>query len=257
MRNKIFTWFFLLFLAASAKAYSQGEINKEPKVFFRNEQSFSGSLSSNGWGFNYRYAKRLNAFSSIIFDGDLASLHHPKEIKSQSPYLDRGRPFVFGKTNEAFSLRGGAGYQKILFNKFDQNGISIRFFTDGGLSLALMKPVYYQRVVSYNDKTGILTYEESLFDPDNMQSILDVLDQMSFFKGIDESKFIPGAFARAGLCFEYGSEDRVIHAIEGGIQLEGFLKKLPILAFDNNQQIMLTLFVTYRFGRVIDALTQK
>ncbi len=258
MLNKVFSLSFLVFFAISINGYSQGEIDKQDKVFFRNERSWSGSLNSNGWGVNYRYAKRLSAFSSIVFDVDLASIRHPKEVKSQSPYKGGwGRSYVFGKTNEAFSLRAGTGYQKELFSKFDQGGISVRFFAGGGLSLALLKPVYYQKVTGYNSTTMELTYEASLFDPDYMQSAYDILDRESFFMGINESKFIPGVFARSGLCFEYSSEDRLIHALEGGLQLEGFLKKLPILAIDDNRQLFLTLFVTYRFGKVIDAKGQK
>ncbi len=258
MLNKVVPLLFLVFFAISFSGFSQGEIDKQDKVFFRNERSWSGSLNSNGWGLNYRYAKRLTAFSSLVFDVDFASIRHPKEIKSQSPYKGGwGRSYVFGKTNEAFSIRGGTGYQKELFKKFDQGGISVRFFSGGGLSLAWLKPVYYQKVTGYNPNTMELTYESSLFDPDYMQSVYDILDKESFFKGMNESKFLPGVFARAGLCFEYSAEDRLIHALEGGVQFEGFLKKLPILAIEDNQQFFITLFVTYRFGKVIDAKGQK
>jgi hypothetical protein len=247
-----------VFFAVYVDGYSQGEIDKQSKVFYRNEQSWSGSLNSNGWGLNYRYNKRLNAFSSIIFDVDFASLRHPKEIKSQSPYKGGwGRSYVFGKTNDAFSIRGGTGYQKELFSKFDQGGISIRLFTGGGLSLALMKPVYYLKVTGYNPITMVLTTEPSLFDPDYMQSIYDIYDRESFFMGIKDSFVVPGFYVRAGLSFEYSSEDRFVHALEGGIQLEGFLKKLPIMATNDNRQLFLTLFASYRFGKVIDARFQK
>jgi hypothetical protein len=258
MLKRIIPSTLLLLFAISSAAYSQGEIDKQEKVFFRNERSWAGSLNSNGWGFNYRYAKRLNAFSSIIFDVDLASIRHPKEIKSQSPYKGGwGRSYVFGKTNEAFSLRVGTGYQKELFSKFDQNGISIRFISVGGLSLAILKPVYYLKITGFNPSTLELTTISSQFDPDYMQSIYDIYDRESFFTGIGESTFVPGCYARAGLCFEYSAEDRFIHALEGGVQIEGFLKKLPILAIEDNRQLFLTLFVAYRFGKVIDARLQK
>jgi hypothetical protein len=265
MLNKVVPLSFLVFFAICTNGYSQGEIDQQDKVFFRNERSFSGSLNSNGWGANYRYAKRLSAFSSIVFDVDLASIRHPKEIKIQSLYLGGwGRSHVFGKANEAFSIRGGTGYQKELFSKFDQGGISIRFFTVGGVSLALLKPVYFQKITKFNylqTSAGVYAipeeWESSLFDPAYMVDDSYIRDRESFFKGLGETTFLPGVFARAGLCFEYGNEDRLIHALEGGLQIEGFLKKLPILATDDNSQLFLTLFVTYRFGKVIDAKGQK
>ena len=258
MLNKLFPLFFVAFFAISVDGYSQGEIDKQPKVFYRNERSWSASLNSNGWGLNYRYNKRLTAFSSIIFDVDLASIRHPKEIKSQSPYKGGwGRSYVFGKTNEAFSIRGGTGYQKELFSKFDQGGISIRFISGGGLSLALLKPVYYDKITGFNPSTMELTSEPSLFDPDYMQSVYDIYDKESFFTGIKETSVVPGFYVRAGLSFEYSAEDRLVHALEGGVQIEGFLRKLPILATEDNHQLFLTLFASYRFGKVIDARSQK
>jgi hypothetical protein len=256
--NRVFPLTILVYLAISTIGYSQGEIDKQTKIFFRNERTWSGSLNSNGWGINYRFAKRLNAFNSILFDVDFASVRHPKEIKSQSPYRGSwGRSYVFGKTNEAFSLRAGTGYQKELFSKFDQGGISIRFIGGGGLSLALLKPVYYQKITGFNPVTMELIKEQSLFDPDYMQSVYDIYDRESFFIGMNKPGFVPGVFARAGICFEYSSEDRSVRALEGGVQLEGFLKKLPILSIEDNQQLFLTLYITYRFGKVIDARFQK
>lgn len=258
MLNRILPLSFMVFFAIYVDGYCQGEIDKQPKVFYRNERSWSGSLNSNGWGVNYRYSKRLNAFSSIIFDADFASIRHPKEIKSQSPYIGGwGRSYVFGKTHEAFSIRGGTGYQKELFSKFDQGGISVRFFSGGGLSLAILKPIYYLKVTGFDPSTLDLTKEKSLFDPDYMQSIYDIYDREPFFTGINETTVIPGIYARAGFSFEYSNEDRKVHAIEGGVQFEGFLKKLPILATEDNHQLFLTLFASYRFGKVIDARIQK
>jgi hypothetical protein len=246
---------FLVFFTLTASGFAQGEIDNQPKIFFRNERTWSGSLVSNGWAANYRFARRNDAFSSMIFDVDLASIRHPKEIESQSPYKGGwGRTFVFGKLNEVFVLRGGAGYQKEIFSKFDQGGISIRYFGVGGMSLALLKPIYYQKVVGYNPLTyELLIEEKSPFDPDYMQSIYDIYDKESFFIGLDEIKVNPGFFARGGLCFEYSSEDDIINALEGGIQVEAFLNKVPILAIEDNRRVFFSLFATYRFGKVLDA----
>ena len=246
---------FLAFFALTTGGFAQGVIDDQPKIFFRNERTLSGSLVSNGWAVNFRFAKRLNAFSSLIYDADFASMRHPKEIQSQSPYKGGwGRTFVYGKLNEAFVLRGGVGYQKELFSKLDQGGISIRYFASGGISLGLLKPIYYQKVVGYNPQTYELLIEErSAFDPDYMQSIYDIYDKESFLVGLDEIRINPGTFARAGLCFEYGSEDEIINALEGGIQVEGFLQKMPILAIEDNRRLFFSLFATYRFGKVLDA----
>jgi len=235
-------------------AIAQGEIDDEAKVFYRNERTFSGTLFSNGWNAGLQYSLRKDAFRSYLLGGDIGSLKHPKEFKSQSPYAGGwGTGFVFGKTNEVVSIRFGAGFQKEIFGKYDKGGISVRYFYSAGLSLALMKPVYYEKVVGFDyERLKILT-EESLFDPDVMQSIYDIYDRKSFFKGINEIKPDPGVFARAGISFEYSIQDRIVNALEAGVQVEGFLNKIPIMASNDNRQLFLSLFVTYRFGKVLDA----
>jgi hypothetical protein len=244
-----------VFFAIPNGAFSQGEVDNQPKIFFRNEKTWSGSLVSNGWSANYRFAKRVNAYSSLIYDIDFASLHHPKETQSQSPFkVGWGGTYVFGKLNEVFVLRGGAGYQKEIFSKFDQDGISIRYFGSGGISLGLLKPVYYQKVLSFDPTTYEIEIEEHApFDPDFMQSIYDIYTPEPFLVGMNEISINPGIFARGGLCFEFGSEDRKINALEGGFQLEAFLKKMPILAVEEKKQFFFSLFATYRFGKVLDA----
>ena len=54
----------LLFGAVSLTA--QGEIDKQQKVFFRNERSFALILNSDGYGLNYREAKELITLISVF-----------------------------------------------------------------------------------------------------------------------------------------------------------------------------------------------
>ncbi len=237
---------------------AQGEIDDEAKIFYRNERTFSGTFSTTGWHAGMQIAKRQNAFRSFIYGGEVGSLQHPKEYKSQSPYEGGwGTGYVFGKKNEVVALRFGGGFQKEIFGKYDKGGISVRYFYSAGLSLALLKPVYYNKVVGYDyQKLKILT-KESRFDPDYMQSIYDIYNKKSFFYGIDEIGLDPGVFARVGLSFEYSIKDRIINALEGGVKVEGFMKKVPIMASDDNQRLFFSLFVTYRFGKVLDARFNK
>jgi len=245
---------FIIALLTPGNTMAQGVIDDEAKIFYRNERTFSGNLFSSGWSIGMQYAKRKNAFRSTLFGGDIGILRHPKEYKSQSPYSTGwGTGFVFGKLNEVISLRFGLGLHKEIFGKYDKGGIAIRYFFTSGVSVALMKPVYYAKVVGFDYKRLKVITEESLFDPDYMQSIYDIFDKKSFFTGIDEIKANPGVFVRAGLSFEYSIQDRIINALEGGVQVEGFLAKVPIMASDDNQQLFFSLFVSYRFGKVLDA----
>lgn len=249
--SKNICWSILIVFFVATEGFSQGELSEEAHIFYRNERTYAGQLYSNGWGLNMGFTKRKDAFRSNTFGFGFSSIHHPKEYKSQSPYTQGwGRSYVFGKMNEALAIRVNVGKQKEIFSKYDKGGIAIRYYYSGGISLALLKPIYYQKIVSIDYETGKIVYDASLFDPDYMQSVYDIYDRESFFVGLNETKLNPGVFARAGLSFEYSAAEETINALEIGLQMEGFLKELQVMAVNTNQRFFLSLFVGYRFGKV-------
>jgi len=90
---------------------------------------------------------------------------------------------------------------------------------------------------------------------------------LPFFKGFESLSVLPGAFTKFGFNFEFGKQDRIIHALEAGVIAEGFIKKVEIMDFTTpsggqtkvakNQQLFLTIFVSYRFGRIVDPFEVK
>ena len=62
---------------------------------------------------------------------------------------------------------------------------------------------------------------------------------------------------KAGFNFEYSKEDKIIHAVEIGAQINAFPKKIPIMATSNNKLLFFSLFVSYRFGMVIDPMNPE
>ena len=82
----------------------------------------------------------------------------------------------------------------------------------------------------------------------------DIYGKASFTKGLNETKIMPGLYAKAGFNFEYSKEDKIIHAIEIGGQINAFPKKIPIMAVSDNKSIFFSLFVSYRFGIILDPL---
>lgn len=240
---------FTVLVIVSVRA--QGELDEQQRVFYRNERTFSLSLNSNGYGIGYREGKRIDFLNKSIVEFEVNVMKHPKEIKLASPYLQTGSSFVFGKLNNTFSLRGGYGKQNEIFKKADLGGVAIRYFYVGGPSLVLSKPIYYNVIYA----VGGITYElrQETFNID-IHNPSDIYSRASFFKGIDETKIIPGLYARGGFNFEYSKEDKIIHSIELGAMLEGYTRKIPIMASEDNNALFLTLFVTYRMGIVIDPL---
>jgi hypothetical protein len=239
----------LLMLLSVAPMLAQGEIDNQMRVMLRDERSFGGSLNSNGWGLNYRYGYWRNARNQFIIDGDFAYVKHPKEVKTTVSYNYSTYRYVYGKKNLFWELKGTAGWQKELYRKIDRNGISIRLYYAGGLSLGFTKPIYYK--VFTTSSVGEIIYEEHVkFDPSIHQNLIG--GRGPFYMGFDELKVYPGIYGKTGFSFEYSQKDAVIHALEAGVSLTAYYKEIPIMATEQNSFLFFTLHVGYRFGRIID-----
>jgi len=240
----------VIFLYGTFSLYAQGELNEQQRVFFRNERSFAILLNTDGYGISYRGAKRIDYLNKRLLEVETGVLKHPKEFK-QSAYT-QGGSFIFGKMNSTFYLRGSIGHQHEIFKKADLGGIAIRYFYSAGPVLTIYKPIYYRVLYPAAGLDGYDIKEEK-FDV-SIAIPGDIYSRASFLKGMDETKLIPGAFAKGGFNFEYSKEDKIIHAIELGAQINAFPKKVPIMAIKDNKAVFFSLFVSYRFGMIIDPL---
>lgn len=228
--------------------WSQGEIDTQKKIFYRNEKSFGILLNSNGFGCSYRDGKWKNDRDRKLFEIDFNYVQHPKEIKfPYITYYNTGS-YVYGKTNIMFSFRGGPGFQHEMFQKTDKGGISIRYFYGYGPALAIYKPIYYDIYVFSGQE--IVGKESKKFDV-NLQHA-EIIGRSSFFKGIDETQFVPGLYAKSGISFEYSKQDKILHALELGIAMEIYPKRIPIMYLDKNPFAFFSFFVSYRFGKILN-----
>ena len=251
MKKLILLFPFLILF--SSTGFAQGELDDQQKIFYRNEQSVGLLFYSTGWGLSLRYGKRINYLNKRLYEVDFSNIKNPKEIKTTNPYFPNNRGFVFGKLNLFMNLRAGIGHQREVFKKTDRGGIAIRYFGSAGPSLGFYKPIYYE--VLYTPSTfeyeiKIEKFSEAIHQP------TEIYGRASFFKGFDEIKFVPGAYVKLGLNFEYSKIDRVIHAVEVGVAFDAFTKKIPIMASEYNKQFFFALFVSYRFGRIVDSKRQ-
>jgi len=245
----------LFTLCNASRLFAQGELDQQQKIFFRNEKSFAVLLNSDGAGISYRDGKRIDYLNKRYFEIEAGTFKHPKEYRLSSYYSQAGS-FVFGKLNSPFYFRGSIGRQHELFRKADLGGVAIRYFYSAGPVVALYKPIYYKIFHTVSLPLDKWEIREEKFDV-TIHQPYDIYSKASFTKGLKEIKAIPGLFAKGGFNFEYSKEDKFIHAIEVGTQINGFLKEIPIMATSNNKSIFLSLFVSYRFGIVIDPLNPE
>ena len=241
----------VLVLIGIISAYAQGELDQQQKVFFRNERSFGINLNTNGLGFGYRGAKRIDFRNKRFYEIEGGSLKSQKEYKMNNPYTNGGN-FVYGKLNSTFYLRGGLGRQHELYKKADLGGVAIRYFYSFGPVLAIYKPIYYR--VMYPVSVNDVIIKEEKFDFTKALQPENIYGRAAFTKGFNEMKVMPGIYVKGGFNFEYSKEDKVIHAIEVGAQINAFPKEIPIMATTSNKAVFFSFFVSYRFGMIIDPL---
>jgi hypothetical protein len=239
----------VVFICGVDSVYGQGELNEEQKIFFRNEKTFAILLNTDGYGLSYREGKRINFLNKKLFEIEVVTLKDPKEVKISNPYIDTPGSFVFGKLNSVFLLRGGIGRQHEVYKKADQGGVAIRYFYTGGLVISFAKPIYYKILDPINQYEYQI--KEEKFDIKTLDPSM-IYGKSSFFKGINETKLLPGIYAKGGFNFEYSKQDKIIHAIELGAQINLFPKDIPIMATTGNKAIFFSLFASYRFGIIID-----
>lgn len=224
----------------SSKAVkAQGEIDSTLKKHYRNESAISLDLYSNGYGFSYRYAKRKDAFRKNVLDFNFQEIKHPKEIK----YSYGGRRLVYGKMNNLYLFGVSKGKQRELYSKLDKKGVAIRLFYVFGITLGVLKPVYYEVIYSDKDYLVIERFKASYHT--------EYYGRAKYFIGIDELRFLPGIHARYGISVEYSGEDSRIRAVECGASAVVFPQKTEIMASEDNNFLHFSLFVSFRFGKVL------
>ena len=238
----------LFIILPSTSLFAQGELNTQSKILYRNERTFAAFLNSNGIGLDYNFAKRINARNHRLYQVELLSLKHPKEIKITNNYYTN-KSFVFGKTNNFYEIKAQWGQQSEIYRKNDANGISIKYFYTIGPTIGILKPIYYEVLYSTGVPWEVYTKVEK-FQPSIHQS--SIYGKASFFEGINEVSIIPGASAKFGFNFEYSKMDKSINALEVGLGLDVFPKNIPIMAVETNQFFFINLFAGYRFGKVLD-----
>ena len=80
----------------------------------------------------------------------------------------------------------------------------------------------------------LMTYSTEKFGDSQHAYPTEITGRASFFKGFDEISVIPGAFGKFGLTMEFGRNEQIINALEAGLVVDAFIKKVPIMATEDN-----------------------
>ena len=96
------------------------------RVLLKKELTGGITIHNLGMGGNIRKGTNKTFFNSRIFEVELVSMKHPKQVRIIKSYYLNARSFVYGKINHVYILRGGFGYKKLLNRKPYWGGIELR-----------------------------------------------------------------------------------------------------------------------------------
>ena len=225
---------------------------KKPKPISR-ELSAGVRLNTDGWtGFLERGIvksdiKESDLFYNIAYASiEFSEKKHPKERRSNSlggSNDDGSNSYIFGKVNNFYTLKLGYGYRRMIAGKPDPGTVSIHWIYNGGLSVGLLKPYYVDMASS----------GESIKYTDSTQSDFlsgqNIMGASGFGKGLGELKVIPGLHFKTGLHFDFATTVRSKLAIETGISLELYTKRIELMANQKGLPYFANLYVSLQFGR--------
>ena len=200
---------------------------EEGVLVFRKQSAFGLQLRTNGYGIFYEIGRFKSPRFANLYLIELTEIKDPKEEKTQTGNGFVSNSFVYGKINNFYQFKIGFGQQYILGQKGNKNGIAVMGLYQGGLTLGLLRPYYIN--IQEGGQERSIKYDEA--DSSNKFLTAGLISGSSgLSKGWNELEFNPGAFLKTGLRFDFGRYNELIQALQIGLSVEGYSKKVEIMA---------------------------
>jgi hypothetical protein len=252
---KIFVQIVILFLLAFSSIPLYSQFDTEPvndtldnMILYNKQKTYGVVLHSLGMGLNFRTGKRLSYFKTRMLEFEFVTMRSYKQFKLINPYVINSKRYVFGKSNDAFFIRAGFVWKKLLNKKPYWGGVEVRFTYGGGLSLGLAKPYYLYIIKDINGSGETFTIVPEKFDPDK-HSRTDIYGRAPFTKGINEITVHPGLHLKAGLNFEWGKNNTKIISGEVGAAADILPAGMTVMYENQDQIIFPTAYITISLGK--------
>lgn len=234
---------------ADRKAEKRQRINaiikseEEGNLSFTKQSAFGIELRTNGYGVFYELGRRRSERFSNIYSIEISEIKHKKEEKLNQVQNFFANSFIYGKQNNFYQAKLGFGQQYILGQKGNKNGVAVIASLSGGLSMGFLKP-YILQVQDSLGQTKNISYEQDSVD------FLSggIIGGAGFTQGWNQVKLKPGLFIKAAMRFDFGRYNESIQALEIGVSLEAYSQKIPIMVYNNPQQLFFQGHVAFVFG---------
>jgi len=230
-------------LGSAQSAITALEQGQEVNVLLRNEATGSVFIHSRGFGFSYTRLKHITGSRKHFFETSMLNMRHPKEYKLKFDGIRGHKSFYYGKLNSLLMIRSGLGIQKTLYPRSERKSLEIRMSTSMGFNLTILKPVYL-----YVYKENLTSPIIEKYNPDE-HTLYNIAGRAPSIYGYRNLSLRPGGYAKLGFSFEYGEYTNEVKAIETGVVADVFPIAVPTLAKIPKEQVFITLYLSFVFGK--------
>ncbi len=219
---------------------------EEGVIAYHKQTVYGVKLNTDGYGAFLEIGRSKTVQKGLLFQFEINERKHNKETKQRGANFFSA-PFMYGKLNFFYPVKMGVQYQLLLGNKSNKNGVSVSGNLGGGLSLGFLRP--YKIEV---DKAGTRT-KVWYNDADSLLFRNSFNDQSASGPGLGSGwknlKLTPGLYIKPAVRFDYGKMNELVSALEVGVNLELYAKKIPQMLDLKQNQLFLSAFVALQFGK--------
>lgn len=240
--------FVILCLCLSSVSFAQQGIFGENSVVYKRQKEGGLVAYTNGWGVDFAFGKHVDGFTRRMFHIELASIKHPKQIRSYNPFYEDARSYYYGKLNSVIALKTTWGYKKVLFDRLRSGGVQISRRWAIGPTVAFEKPIYLQ-IGKPELPYQYLEYER--YNPE-VHGVEDIYGRAPFYMGFDAINVVPGVHAKYMLHFEwskFGVDKPNTQALEVGVSASAYARPIKMMATEKNSQFFINLILSLKIGR--------
>ncbi|MEP7197521.1 MAG: hypothetical protein ABI851_13450 [Saprospiraceae bacterium] len=220
-------------------------------VIYKNERSFDLGIQTNGYYFGYNRGKISKYYLTKYLHMDLGHLKDSRELKINQSNISSNLSgnYTYGKQNDLWNIRVGRGLVRYYSEKARKKGVAIGLRMEAGLLVGLIKPYYLQVRERRDNVDYVFSIRYSEERKDQFLNKENILGASGFRYGFGQLSVIPGAFGRIGLSFDPGAFEKMVRALNFGLSLDVYSKKVPILITQKNRFIFANFFLNIQFGK--------
>lgn len=248
---------FVLFITA-VQSFGQGSGKLQSTtgkgLIYSTEKAALLGGRTNGIDVGYEWGVLKTYYKTTFYKVNLGFIRHPKEVRTnpQGFFNSAGSSYFYGKRNSFWQLRGAWGEKRYLSEKDAYRGVAVGYSYSFGPTLGLLKPYY---LILNTGETSPNRFKDTYikYTDKNAADFMNkekIAGSAPFFTGIKELGVVPGGHFNLGAHFDWGAYDDFVRALEVGVAVDLFVKKVPILVNNTQNRAFFTnLYVNLQFGK--------